>query len=133
MRNPRRQPLTMLAFAAALSLGAGAPEPDAPKTCGRCEEWNRPQEPFRLHGRSYYVGTEGLGAVVVVSEKGLALLDGGLPQSGPRIADNIRKLGLAPEKIAVILNSHAHYDHAGGIAYLQRLSGARVLASPGGA
>jgi metallo-beta-lactamase class B len=67
--------------------------------------------------------------VLVVSDKGLVVLDGGLPQSGPQIAGNIRKLGFAPEKIAVILNSHPHYDHAGGINYLQRLSGARVRAS----
>jgi metallo-beta-lactamase class B len=133
METLRRRPLMVLAFAAAISLAAGAPEPDAAKECGRCEEWNRPQKPFRLHGRSYYVGTQGLGAALVVSEKGLVLLDGGLPQSGPHIAENIRTLGFAPEKIAVILNSHAHFDHAGGIAYLQRLSGARVLASAWGA
>ena len=32
--------------------------------------------------------------------------------------------------VKLILNSHAHYDHAGGIAELQRVSGARVMASP---
>jgi metallo-beta-lactamase class B len=30
------------------------------------------------------------------------------------------------------VNSHAHYDHAGGIAALQRVSGAAVAASPAG-
>lgn len=33
------------------------------------------------------------------------------------------------EDIRLILNSHVHFDHAGGIAGLQRLSGARVAAS----
>jgi metallo-beta-lactamase class B len=129
MKTLRRRTLTLVALAAAVSLAAGAPEPDTAKKCGHCDEWNRPREPFRLHGRTYYVGPEGLAAVLVVSDKGLVVLDGGLPQSGPQIAGNIRKLGFAPEKIAVILNSHPHYDHAGGINYLQRLSGARVLAS----
>jgi uncharacterized protein (DUF885 family)/glyoxylase-like metal-dependent hydrolase (beta-lactamase superfamily II) len=136
MKTPRRWALIPVTLAAALSLAAGAPAPppDPAKACDRCEEWNRPQEPFRLHGRTYYVGTEGLGSVMVASEKGdLVLLDGGLPQSGPQIADHIRTLGFEPARIAVILNSHAHYDHAGGIAYLQRLSGARVLASAWGA
>jgi len=133
MQTLRRRTLALAVLAAAVSLAAGPPEPDPAKKCAPCEEWNRPQEPFRLHGRTYYVGPEGLGAVLVVSEKGLVVLDGGLPQSGPLIAANIRKLGFAPEKIAVILNSHAHYDHAGGISYLQRLSGARVLASAWGA
>ena len=31
--------------------------------------------------------------------------------------------------IKLIVNSHAHFDHAGGIAELQKLSGARVAAS----
>src|SRR5207302_9743450 len=31
--------------------------------------------------------------------------------------------------VRIILNSHVHFDHAGGIAELQRLSGARVVAS----
>ncbi len=30
----------------------------------------------------------------------------------------------------VILNTHVHFDHAGGIAELQKLSGAKVVASP---
>jgi predicted alpha/beta superfamily hydrolase len=35
-----------------------------------------------------------------------------------------------PQRIRVILNSHAHFDHAGGIAALQRATGAAVEASP---
>lgn len=31
------------------------------------------------------------------------------------------------------LNSHAHFDHAGGIAAPRRMSGAKVAASPAGA
>ena len=34
------------------------------------------------------------------------------------------------EDVKLIINSHAHNDHAGGIAALQRMTGARVLASP---
>ena len=33
----------------------------------------------------------------------------------------------------LIVNSHGHYDHAGGIAALQRASGATVAASASGA
>jgi metallo-beta-lactamase class B len=35
--------------------------------------------------------------------------------------------------VKLILNSHAHFDHAGGIASLQRASGATVAASASGA
>ena len=106
---------------------------DPPKICDSCEEWNRPQAPFRLHGRSYYVGTQGLSAVAIQTSAGVILLDGGLPQSAPVIEANLRTLGLKVEDIKLIVNSHAHYDHASGIARLQRDSGAVVAASPGGA
>jgi metallo-beta-lactamase class B len=58
------------------------------------------------------------------------LIDGDLAQSAPMIADHIRRLGFRIEDVKLILNTHVHCDHAGGIAALQRLSGAGVKASP---
>jgi metallo-beta-lactamase class B len=106
---------------------------DPPKECEWCAGWNGAHDPFRVFGNTYYVGVAGLGAVLVTSDKGLILLDGGLPQSAPLIDANIRKLGFRTEEIRLIVNSHAHYDHAGGIAALQRSSGAVVAASASGA
>lgn len=102
---------------------------DAPIDCDRCEAWNRPQQPFNVYGNTWYVGTGGLGAVLIDTGDGLVLLDGGLPQSAELIVDNIRELGFEPEAIEYIGFSHAHYDHVGGIAALQRISNATVLAS----
>ena len=98
--------------------------------CAGCAEWNRPQRPFRVFGNVYYVGTRGLSALLITTSDGHVLLDGALPESAPQIIDNIRTLGFRIEDVALILNSHAHYDHAGGIAALQRASGARVAALP---
>jgi metallo-beta-lactamase class B len=53
---------------------------DAPIECERCEGWNRPLEPFRVYGNTYYVGTAGLGAILIDTGSGLVLLDGALPQ-----------------------------------------------------
>ena len=39
---------------------------------------------------------------------------------------NIRALGFKPQDVKYIVNSHEHRDHAGGIAYLQRITGAVV-------
>jgi metallo-beta-lactamase class B len=103
---------------------------DAPHVCDPCEEWNQPQEPFRVHGSTWFVGTAGLGAILITSKDGHVLIDGGLPQSAPLIAANIEKAGFRLGDIKLILNSHTHYDHAGGIAALQRASGAEVAASP---
>jgi len=106
---------------------------DPPHKCGDCDAWNKPREPFKLFGNSYYVGTDGLSAILIVGDAGHVLLDGGLEQSAAVIDANIRKLGFKTEDVKLIVNSHGHYDHAGGIAALQRASGATVAASPSGA
>ena len=115
-------PLTFLALAASLVA-------DRPHVCDACDDWNRPHEAVRVYGDTWYVGTAGVGAVLITSPGGHILIDGGLPQSAPLIADNIRKAGFRLEDVKLIVNSHTHYDHAGGIAALQRASGAEVAAS----
>jgi metallo-beta-lactamase class B len=102
----------------------------APIECEKCSQWNASRAPFRVHGNTYYVGLEGLSSVLVTSSKGLILFDGGLPQSAPKIAANLRTLGYRIEDVKWIAVSHPHYDHAGGVAALARMSGARVAASP---
>lgn len=93
------------------------------------EKWNQPQAPFRIFGNTYYVGPHGLSSILITSPQGHILIDGALPESPPQIVANIKSLGFRIEDVKLIVNSHVHYDHAGGIAELQRLSGARVVAS----
>jgi metallo-beta-lactamase class B len=97
--------------------------------CDSCENWNRPLEPFQVFGNTYYVGTVGLGSVLIDTGDGLILIDGGLPQSAPMIEKNIRELGFRAKDIRAIVASHAHYDHVGGISALQRYAAASVYAS----
>jgi metallo-beta-lactamase class B len=103
---------------------------DPPKHCEYCEGWNQPFEPVHLYGNTWHVGTAGLGSVLITSKEGHILIDGGLPQTAPLIAANIRKAGFRIEDVRLLVNSHTHYDHAGGLAALQRASGAPVAASP---
>jgi metallo-beta-lactamase class B len=121
--------LTLTLLATTPALQAKEIVADPPHACDSCTEWNLPLAPFRVYGNSWFVGTAGLGAILITSDKGHVLIDGGLPQSAPLIAENIRAAGFKIEDIKLILNSHTHYDHAGGIAALQRASGARVAAS----
>jgi metallo-beta-lactamase class B len=125
--------VTALAGLSGLGLAATPWRPDPPITCDSCAQWNAPHKPFRLFGNTYYVGVAGLSSVLITSDKGHILLDGGLPQSAALIDDNIRALGFRTTDVRLIVNSHAHFDHAGGIAALQRRSGARVAASAAGA
>jgi metallo-beta-lactamase class B len=98
-------------------------------SCPQCSEWNKAQPPFRIVGNTYYVGPHGLSSVLITSSGGHVLIDGDLPESAPLIVDNIRALGFRIQDVKVIVNSHVHSDHAGGIAELQRRTGARVVAS----
>jgi metallo-beta-lactamase class B len=122
-------------FSALLSFVQAPPQlrPDPARQCPDCEAWNAPREPFRIFGNTYYVGAAGVSAVLIASPGGLILLDGGLPQTASNIDAGIRKLGFRTQDIRLIVNSHEHYDHAGGIAALQRASGAEVAASAAGA
>src|SRR5688572_23418490 len=125
MRSMRR--LLVCIF---LMLATSAVLAAAPSTCGPCAAWNVAQLPFRIFGNTYYVGVRGLSSILITSSEGHVLIDGGLAESVPTIAASIRALGFRIEDVKLILNSHAHFDHAGGIAELQRLSGAAVAASP---
>ena len=107
--------------------------PDPPIACSSCESWNAPQEPFRVFGNTYYVGTTGLSALLIDAGDRLILLDAALPQSAPVIDANIRRLGFRSEDIALITTSHEHFDHVGGIAAFQRASNAVVATSARGA
>jgi len=107
--------------------------PDPPQKCDSCDAWNAPRGPFRLFGNTHYVGTKGLSSLLIATDAGLILLDGALPQSASTIDANIRAAGFRTTDVKLILNSHAHYDHAGGIAALQRYTGATVVASAIGA
>jgi metallo-beta-lactamase class B len=97
--------------------------------CSSCAGWNVPRQPFQIFGNTYYVGTEGLASILITSPTGHVLIDGGLPDSAPLIEENIASLGFDIADVEIILNSHSHFDHSGGIAALQRASNARVVAS----
>ncbi|MES2304559.1 MAG: subclass B3 metallo-beta-lactamase [Gemmatimonadota bacterium] len=105
------------------------PTPYPPALCANCATWNIPTAPFKLTGNSWYVGTRGLSAILITGPAGHILIDGGLPESASQILANVKQLGFNVSDIKLILNSHAHSDHAGGIAAIQRVSGASVAAS----
>jgi metallo-beta-lactamase class B len=73
-------------------------------------DWNRPVEPFRIVEGLYYVGASDLTSFLITTDAGHVLLDGGLPETAAQ-------------------NSHAHLDHAGGLAELAKATGATVVAS----
>jgi metallo-beta-lactamase class B len=89
-------------------------------------KWDEPAEPTRIVGPIYSVGTKGLCVFLVKTTEGLIVINTAMPGSGPMIEASVRKLGFDPKDMRLLLAGHAHIDHVGGHAYLQRLSGARV-------
>lgn len=90
---------------------------------------NEPVEPFRIAGNLYYIGTNDVTSYLITTPKGHILVDSGLLETVPQIRKNVATLGFKLEDIKIILNSHAHFDHAGGIAELRRLTKAPFYAS----
>lgn len=89
----------------------------------------KPAEPFRIAGNLYYVGANDVTAFLITGPAGHVLIDGGYPGTPPLIRASIAKLGFDIRDVRVLLNSHSHYDHAGGLAELQKASGAQLWIS----
>jgi metallo-beta-lactamase class B len=89
---------------------------------------NQPVAPFRIIGNLYYVGASDVAAYLVVTPKGMILLDGGFAETAPMIEKNIATLGFKLTDVKILLNGHAHPDHAGGLAALKQDSGAAFYA-----
>ena len=89
-------------------------------------KWEELAEPLRIVGPLYFVGTQGLGVFLFTTSEGHILMNTGMPSSGPMIVDSIRKLGFRPEDIKVMINGHAHIDHAGAFAYLKEQTHAQM-------
>ena len=121
----------------AISTGAAAtllaPSPAQGQADPAARAMNQPVEPFRILGNLYYVGASDVTAFVISTDRGLILLDGGFSETAPQIRDNIARLGFRLGDVRILLNSHAHSDHAGGLAQLKAWTGARLLASVGDA
>ena len=115
MNFPRRLAgLTLLVFMAALPLSAmGSPA------------WTTPFPPFRIAGNLYYVGSKDLAAYLIVTPKGLILINANLQSSPPLIEKSVRALGFRFKDVKILLISHAHYDHCAGAAQILKLTGAK--------
>ncbi len=123
-----------LALATPLATPLGAQEnKSAVDWTERQPHWAAPFEPFNIIGNLYYVGTEGLAVYLITGPEGHVLIDGGLPGYEQMIIDNIAALGFDIKDVKYLLNTHAHFDHSGGLAALKEASGAELWASEGDA
>ncbi|MBU1310493.1 MAG: subclass B3 metallo-beta-lactamase [Gammaproteobacteria bacterium] len=126
--------VTLITGYQAYPVYAAEPEPVAPATawvnsCSDWDDWDKAGPAYRIYGNSYYVGTCGISAILITGANGHILIDGATAAGADVIAANIRALGFALTDVKLLLQSHEHFDHVAGLAKLQQLSGARLLAS----
>jgi metallo-beta-lactamase class B len=77
--------------------------------------------PIKLFDNFYFVGTTAVGAFVIDTGDGLVMLDAGINNDDAALmTEDMKKLGLNPSKIKLILISHEHFDHYGGVQYLKK-------------
>jgi metallo-beta-lactamase class B len=118
----------MKRFAVLLTLLLAAPSLLHAQADADSRARNQPAEPYRIAGNLYYVGASDVASYLIATPEGLILLDGGYVETAPMIEANIRTLGFKLEDVKVLLSSHAHFDHAGGLAELKRVTGAKFFA-----
>jgi len=111
-------PLILAIAASAAIAAAPSQSPD-----------NQPAEPFRIADNLYYVGSSDIASYLLTTSDGDFLIDGGYPETAPIIEANVAKLGFALRDVKILLNTQAHFDHAGGFAALKRATGAKLMAS----
>jgi metallo-beta-lactamase class B len=84
--------------------------------------------PFRILGNLYYVGDEDLACYLIVTPQGSILINTGFEFSVPDIRSRMKTLGFRFADIKILLVTHAHSDHAAGMATMKKLTGAKMLA-----
>ncbi|WP_230770352.1 subclass B3 metallo-beta-lactamase [Sphingomonas sp. Leaf4] len=121
--------LALLGAAPAWAQGAPADVRERQRVCAGKDGWSDPAPPVRIYGNTYDVGTCGITVLLLTGPAGHVVIDAATAQAVPSILANITRLGFRPRDVKLLLMSHSHVDHAGGLAALQRATGARLMAS----
>jgi metallo-beta-lactamase class B len=100
------------------------------RACKDFDDWDKPAPPFRVYGNTFYVGTCGITVLFVVSQHGTVLIDTGTETGVWHVLRNVGRIGHDPMRIGLLLYSHEHFDHVGGMAAAQIYTMAPLLASP---
>ena len=128
MRSSRRSMLNKILTICGLLLLASM-QVSAQINDEESRRWNQPVQPYKVIGNVYYVGATEVSSFLIVTSQGLILIDSGFLETVPLIKQNVAQLGFRFEDIKILLNSHAHMDHAGGLARLKEMTGAKLMVS----
>ncbi|KQM95304.1 subclass B3 metallo-beta-lactamase [Sphingomonas sp. Leaf22] len=116
-------------LAATLTAAPPADVTARARQCAGKDGWSDPAPPVRIFGNVYDIGTCGITVLLIAGPRGHVVIDAATAEAVPSIVNNIRKLGFRPQDVKLLLMSHSHIDHAGGLAALRRATGAKLRAS----
>jgi metallo-beta-lactamase class B len=111
-------------LAAALALLTGAPGALA-------QSRDTAAPPVQIGENVWWVGGTDIASILVRTAAGAMLIDGGYETTAPQILANLKALDVDPRSVKILLNTHGHIDHAGGLAALKAATGAKLYASAG--
>jgi glyoxylase-like metal-dependent hydrolase (beta-lactamase superfamily II) len=78
-----------------------------------------------IPGLLYQVTHRGANVFVIAEEK-ITLIDSGLRESTSQVLEFIHHIGRTPEEVELIIITHNHIDHMGGLAEIRKHTGAKV-------
>ena len=123
----KRRPNAWLLICFTLFLVCTSAQQPAPQVSN--PDWVKDYPPFRIVGNLYYVGTKDLASYLLTTSEGHILINTGLASSVPMIRSHVEQLGFKFSDIRILLATHAHFDHVGGMAELKKLTHAKMMAS----
>jgi CubicO group peptidase (beta-lactamase class C family)/glyoxylase-like metal-dependent hydrolase (beta-lactamase superfamily II) len=94
-------------------------------------DWFVPFPAHKVIGNVYYVGSKDLATYLITTPEGHILINSGLDRTVPLIQKSVESLGFKMTDVKILLASHAHSDHVGGHALLQKQTGAKVYVMRG--
>ncbi len=91
---------------------------------------SRIYSPYKIFKDIYWIDAPGniraRGAYALNTSKGFVLIDTGCNKGLKQLIKNLKTIGVNPNKIFHVLNTHGHGDHCGGNEYFQK-KGAKIV------
>ncbi|MFH5927120.1 MBL fold metallo-hydrolase [Roseomonas xinghualingensis] len=115
-----------------LRLGNTALTPPAAPQINLAPLINQPvPPPGQAFDNLYFVGARWVSAWVIRTSAGLILIDAlNNNEEAERVIDaGMRRLGLDPSEIKIVVVTHGHGDHYGGIGHIKRVASPKVIMS----
>ena len=87
-------------------------------------------EPTKIFDNVYALGRSGTAVYAITTSAGIMLIDSGYQNDVESVLlAGLKKAGLDPAQVRMVLLGHGHADHFGGTPYLQQHYGARIYVS----